>query len=202
MFAVMADELTWKTVAERLEEKGRGAKNQLAKALGLDASDLSRRLKRSGEPTASQAKLIEAFLAGGQAADPERPRIPTRRLQVFGYAAAGGEDRVALASDMVLDEIEVPAGLIRSEGFVARLVGESMYPRLRSGENMIVETSVPPVREDAVLVQLRDGTGLVKEYRGQKDGHLLLWQYNPERELKIPLTSVERISYAWPWRRH
>ncbi|HEX5263261.1 MAG TPA: S24 family peptidase [Phenylobacterium sp.] len=200
----MADELTWKMVAQRLDAMGRGAKNKLAKKLEIDASDLSRRLKRNGEPTASQAKAIEAFLSGDSSGAPatEPVRAATRRLPVFGYAAAGGEDYVALASDAMLDEIELPAGLVRGEAFVVRTRGESMYPRLRSAEPMVVETQIAPAREDAVLVQLKNGSGLVKEYRGQKDGYLFLWQYNPEKEIRIPLIEVANISFAWPWRRH
>lgn len=210
MFALMAkDILTWRVVGERLQERGRGAKNQLARRLNIDPSDLSRRLKRSGEPTASQAQVIEAFLDGEADAAQESMSFalpagsapPPRRLPVYGYAGLADEDRVALASDQVLDFVDVPAGLVRGEAFIVRLTGESMYPRLRSGEQVIVERGVPPVRYDDVLVELADGTGMVKEYRGQKDGYLFLWQHNPEREIRLPLTQVRRLHAAWPWRR-
>ena len=210
MFAGMADILTWQEIGERLNDMGRGAKNQLAKKLGLDPSDLSRRLKRSGEPTASQAKLVNDFLEGRGEGDDDAGAATIacgasgRRLPVFGYAALGGtegSDRIALASDQVLDHVEVPAGLVRGEAFLVRLVGESMYPRLRSGEQVMVERGVGPVRNDDVLVELTDGTGLVKEYRGQRDGYLFLFQYNPEQEVRIPLTQVRKLHAAWPWRR-
>jgi phage repressor protein C with HTH and peptisase S24 domain len=207
MFAAMADILTWEAVAERLVPLGRGARNRLAKRLGMDPSDLSRRLKRGGELTAAHAREIEAYLEGaGAEPEPTRSFAPTtapatRRVPVFGYAAAGGEDRVALASNQILDYVDVPSGLIRGRAFIVRLVGESMYPRLRSGENVMVEEDVPPVRNYDVLVELTDGTGLVKEYRGQRDGYLFLFQYNPEQEVRIPITQVRKIHTAWPWRR-
>lgn len=197
------DILTWRTVGDRLSTMGRGAKNRLAKKLAMDPSDLSRRLQRGGEPTASQARMILDFLdapSGGSDTGVE-PVEDRRRLPVFGYAALGGEDRVALASDQVLDFAEVPAGIVRGEAFIVRLTGESMYPRLRSGESVLVERGVPPVRNDEVLVELTDGTGIVKEYRGQKDGYLFLFQYNPEGEVRLPLTQVRNIHAAWPWRR-
>lgn len=210
ILAFMAqDTLTWRVVGERLALKGRGAKNQLAKKLGIDASDLSRRFKRSGEPTASQVRLIEDFLedrSGSGVAEEGAPfsHAPaggTRRLPVFGYAGLSGPDRVALASDQILEYQDVPAGLVRGEAFIVRTTGESMYPRLRSGEPVVVEVNVPPVRFDDVLVEMSDGTGMVKEYRGQKDGVLFLWQYNPEGEVRVPQTQVRRLSAAWPWRR-
>jgi len=203
MFALMADILTWRAIADRLEEKPRGAKNQLAKKLGLDPSDLARRLKRDTEPTASQLEVIQSFLAGeaGASGESAMPARSGQRVRVFGYAALGGDDRVALASDQVLDEITVPAGIMRPGAFILRLVGESMHPRLRSGEQVVVEPDIPPVRNEDVLVELRDGTGIVKEYRGQKDGYVFLFQYNPEREIKLPLTQVSRMHAAWPWRR-
>ena len=226
MLAFMVDDWTWATVGDRLEGLPRGSKNKLAIELELDPSDMGRRIERSrrrktfapgkdssAEPTAAQARTIEAFFQrrGSQAADDmPPPPAPTprqapveasRRIPVYGYAAAGDEDRVAMASNQVLDYVDVPVGLVRGEAFIVRTVGESMYPRLRSGEPVLVERGVPPVRNDDVLVELADGTGLVKEYRGQRDGYLLLFQYNPERELKIPLTQVRKIHSASPWRR-
>ena len=203
MFAVMTNIQTWQDVDDRLKNLRRGAKSRLARYLDLDPSDLSRRLKRKGEPTASQAKRIEAFLEADPAAEQAEPVqvANVQHVPVFGYAAAGGDDRVALASDQILDQVAVPNGLLRGDAFIVRLVGESMYPRLRSGEAVMVERNVPPVRNDDVLVELTDGSGLIKEYRGQRDGYLFLFQYNPEQEVRIPLTKVQSIHAAWPWRR-
>ncbi|MFN4176449.1 helix-turn-helix transcriptional regulator [Phenylobacterium sp.] len=201
MFAAMTDILTWSEVARRLEGMGRGARSQLAKRLGLDPSDLSRRLKRAGEPTASQVRKIEEFLEGMAPAEIAALPPGAIRLPVFGYAAAGGEDRVALASGQVLDHVEIPPGLVRGDAMIVRVVGESMYPRLRSGESVLAERGVPPVRYEDVLVEMADGTGLVKEYRGQRDGYLFLYQYNPEKEVRVPLTQVRALHAAWPWRR-
>lgn len=206
MFAVMANVLTWNAIGDRLSEMGRGAKNQLAKKLGIDPSDLSRRLKRGGEPTASQLAIVQAFLDGEPAeaaGEPVsfRPATATVNVPVFGYAAMGGDDYVSLADDRILDVVTVPAGLVRAGSFIVGGVGESMYPRLRSGEQMMVDVDVPPIRYDDVLVELNDGTGLVKEYRGLKDGYVLLFQYNPEKEIKLPLTKVRKMHHAWPWRR-
>lgn len=202
MFALMPNSLTWPAIGDRLAAKGRGAKNQLARTLDMDPSDLARRIKRGGEPTASQLAKIEEFLEGSAAPETSATVTQlTRRIPVYGYAAAGGEDHVAMATNQVLDYVDLPANLARGDAFIVRSTGESMFPRYKSGEMALIEVDVPPVRNDDVLVELNDETGLLKEYRGQKDGYLLLWQYNPERELKIPLTKVRRMHAAMPWRR-
>lgn len=164
----------------------------LARHLGKSKDSVSRLVKGDRALKADEAALLASFFGDDVTAPP-----PLIRLPVFGYAAAGGDDRVMLASDQVLDEIELPAALFRGEAFAVQVAGGSMYLRLFDGERVIAERNVPPVRNREVVVELMDGTGLVKEYRGQKDGQIFLWQYNPEQELRIPLTKVCRMHFAW-----
>lgn len=182
-------------IRQRLKETGR-TQAALATYLGKSKDSVSRLLNNQRGLDVDELEQIKSFFGDDKPAEPAFVRIP-----VFGYAALGGEDRIALASDQVLEMIELPYGLARPDAFGVRLTGESMYPRLRSGELVVAEPGLAPVRNGEVLVELQDGTGLVKEYRGQKDGFLFLWQYNPEDEVRIPLTRVRRIIAAWPWRR-
>lgn len=178
-------------IRKRLDETGR-SQISLAKHLGKSKDSVSRLLKGERDLKADELAAIRTFFGD------DKPAAPTHiRLPVFGYAAAGGTDRVALASDQILDYIELPAGFIRGEAFAVQVAGGSMYPRLFDGERVIAERDVPPIRNKEVVVELTDGTGLVKEYRGQKDGFLFLWQYNPEEEVRIPITKVRRMHFAW-----
>lgn len=181
-------------IRARLKDSGR-SQAALARAIGKSKDSVSRLLNNARGMDVDEAEKIDAFFGVGVAAQPAYLRLP-----VFGYAAAGGEDRVALADDQVLDHVEIPRGLVRGEAFGVRVAGESMYPRLQSGETVIAERGVAPIRNKEVLVELRDGSGLVKEYRGQKDGFLFLWQYNPEREVRIELSKVRTMCSAFRWR--
>lgn len=181
-------------IRRRLEETGR-TQAALARHLGKSKDSVSRLLNGMRTMDVDELEGIKTFFGDDRPPEPSFIRLP-----VFGYAGAGGEDRIALASDQILDYVELPAGLARGDAFGVRVAGESMYPRLFSGETVIAERNVPPVRNREVVVELTDGTGLVKEYRGQKDGVLFLWQYNPEQEVRIPLTRVRKMHAAFRWR--
>lgn len=181
-------------IRSRLKATGRSAR-ALADYVGVSKDSMSRLLNEQRTMGVEEAERIKSFFGDDRPEPPEYIRLP-----VFGYAAAGGQDRVAMASDQVLDYVEIPPGLVRGDAFGVRVAGESMYPRLFSGETVIAERNVPPVRNREVVVELTDGTGLVKEYRGMRDGVLFLFQYAPEEEVRVPLTKVRAMHAAFRWR--
>lgn len=181
-------------IRDRLRSTGRSQRS-LADYVGVSKDSMSRLLNEQRSMGMEEAERIKAFFGEDKPPPPEYIRLP-----VFGYAAAGAEDRVALASDQVLDYVEIPPGLVRGDAFGVRVAGESMYPRLFSGETVIAERNVPPVRNREVMVELTDGTGLVKEYRGMRDGVLFLFQYSPEKEVRVPLIQVRAMHAAFRWR--
>jgi len=174
-------------IRRRLEETGR-TQSALARHLGKSKDSVSRMLQGMRRIDADEAAEIERFFGVSEASAPTYVQIP-----VYGYAAAGGDDRISIASDHVLERIEVPYGLSRGEVMAVRVAGDSMEPRLYSGELVIVGVGVPPSRNADCVVELRDGSAVVKQYRGQRDGHVFLWQYNPEQELKLPADKVRAI---------
>lgn len=174
-------------IRRRLEETGR-TQAALARHLGKSKDSVSRLMQGLRKIDADEALAIEKFFGGAEPAAPAFVQIP-----VYGYAAAGGADRVSVASDQVLDRIEVPAGLARGEVMAIRVAGDSMEPRLYSGELVIVGVGVPPSRNADCVVELRDGTAMVKQYRGQRDGQVFLWQYNPETEVRVPADQVRAL---------
>lgn len=181
-------------IRARLKSTGR-SQRALGLAIGKSKDSVSRLLTGQRMMDIDEAAAITSFFGEDGAHAPR-----SVRLDVYGYAAAGSDDRFSIATDQVLDEIEVPAGLVRGPAFGVRVAGGSMHPRLFDGEIVIAERGVPPTRNKEVVVEMRDGTGLVKEYRGQKDGYLFLFQYNPEKEVRVPLTQVRVMHSAFRWR--
>lgn len=179
-------------ILDRLTRTGR-SRSALGRHLGKDIHYV-RRLIEKPELTPSLAAQIEDFFA-----DEVAPLEPaTIRVPVFGYAAEGGDERISLANDHVLDEIEIPLGLIRGDAFGVRVSGDSMEPRLFSGETVIVARKVAPARFGDCVVEFRDGTALVKQYRGQRDGKVFLYQFNPEREFPVEgalVKSIHAVAY-------
>jgi phage repressor protein C with HTH and peptisase S24 domain len=173
-------------IAERLAAEGR-TKAALARHLGRSVHSIGRLTASARELPASEAQQVENFFNGAA------PETPMTRIPVYGYAAAGGDERVSLAANDVLDELELPVGLIRGEAFGVRVAGDSMEPRLFSGETVIVARKMAPARYGDCVVELRDGTALVKQYRGQRDGKVYLAQFNPPLEFHVEGASVRAV---------
>jgi phage repressor protein C with HTH and peptisase S24 domain len=172
----------------RLERAGR-SQVALARHLNISKDSAYRLVNAQRDPTVNEAAEIEAFFSDGlEDVGPRMIEVP-----VFGYAAAGGDDRIALASNLVLDTINVPAGLGAGELMAIRVAGDSMSPRLFPGEIVIVGRNLPPQRNGDCVVEFMDGTAIVKQYRGQREGYIFLFQYNPETEVRISATKVRAV---------
>lgn len=194
----MEDPRTWTDVAERPEMTERGAKHRLAKKLGMDPSYLGRKLGQKRSLTLVEADAVRAFLNGDEAGE----RLPPagRRVPVYGYApsAADGEgdrsDRIALGPGEALDWTELPAGLNpRGDCYVVHTVGSSMEPRIFEGEVLLVLLGQPPLRNGDVMVEFNDGSGVVKSYRGTRDGRVWVHQFNPDQGRSYPAGDVKAL---------
>jgi phage repressor protein C with HTH and peptisase S24 domain len=172
----------------RLDDAGR-KQVDLARHLGKSVHALNRLVHSDRELTASEISQVDTFFNDNAA-----PAAPaTIRVPVYGYASATDGDRVSMSSDQILDHIELPNGMARGEIIAIRVAGDSMEPRLFSGEIVIVGRNVAPSRFGDCVVELRDGSGIVKQYRGSRDGYVFLHQYNPDKEIRLRADEVRAI---------
>ena len=75
-----------------------------------------------------------------------------------------------------------------------RVRGDSMWPRIKSGEFVLVEPSIEARPGDDVVVKLKDGRALLKEFLWIRDGEMSLGSINSTvRPITIPLENVEKI---------
>lgn len=90
-------------------------------------------------------------------------------------------------SDGFIDELQYPKG--HGDGFVEypttdanayalRVRGDSMHPRYRAGEFIVIEPSIEPQTGDDVVVSLTDGRKLLKELNWMRDGEVQLLSVN------------------------
>ena len=102
--------------------------------------------------------------------------------------------------DGYLDELQYPVG--HGDGYVdypatdpqayaLRVRGDSMYPRYKAGEFIVVEPSLEAQPGDDVVVSLKDGRKLLKELNWVRDGEVqLLSSNNHFGPMTIPLEDV------------
>lgn len=109
-------------------------------------------------------------------------------------------------ADGYLEELQYPVG--HGEGVVEyptsdpnayalRVRGDSMHPRYRAGEFVIVEPNIEPQPGDDVVVLCTNGRKMLKQLNWRRDGEVqLLSINNGYAPLTIPMSEVESIQLA------
>ena len=123
----------------------------------------------------------------------EAPMMPPRDLPVMG-AVKGGAEGFYFNEGEAKEIVVRPPGLAGvSNAFALYVDGESMEPRYYAGEMLYVNPNRPITRGCFVAVEMADGQGLIKQFVRRNDEHLVLAQFNPPKEIRLPINRVKRI---------
>jgi len=123
----------------------------------------------------------------------EAPVMPPRDLPVMG-AVKGGAEGFYFNEGEAKEIVVRPPGLAGvSNAFALYVDGESMEPRYYAGEMLYVNPNRPVTRGCFVAVEMTDGQGLIKQFVRRNDEHLVLVQFNPPKEIRLPIDRVKRI---------
>ena len=127
--------------------------------------------------------------------EPAPQMRPRKGVPVVGEVKGG--------DDGYLDELQYPVG--HGDGtvdyptadpyaYALRVRGDSMHPRYRAGEFIVVEPSIEAMPGDDVVVALRDGRKLLKELNWERDGEVQLLSVNNHfGPLTLPRTDIQFI---------
>jgi phage repressor protein C with HTH and peptisase S24 domain len=181
----------------------RRSQADLARHLNLDPSSLTKTIKGDRRVQPAEVIQIEQFfgekLSVSTTAAPRTMRRTTpTKIPVYGYAAAGGDERIAYADGQVIDYLDPPPFWRGGEDLAyVRLVGDSMEPRYFSGEIVPVRLNLPPAKGQDCLIEFNDSTALVKTYQGRREGRIFAEQYNERRGLDFDATSIRALHTIW-----
>lgn len=123
---------------------------------------------------------------------------PNRRIPLVGEVKAG--------MDGFLEELQYPVGhgdgyvmwpTSDSNAYALRVRGDSMHPRYRAGEFVIVEPTVEaPLGEDVVVI-LHDGRKMLKVLNWMREDEIQLLSINDGfAPMTLPVGDVRAIHYA------
>lgn len=155
---------------------------------------------QDGTVIAAEAKTSGASAAGTPTDAVPAEDAPTlihgRDLPV--YASAQGGPTGMLISYEPIEWKERPAPLHGVKGaFAMYVVNDSMEPRFRQGDLILVHPTRPVRRGDAVLlVQTTDEiehSAMVKELVKRTAEQVVVRQHNPDREISIPADQVRGL---------
>jgi SOS-response transcriptional repressor LexA len=123
----------------------------------------------------------------------EAPVMPLRDLPVMGAVKGGAEGFYFNEGEAKEIVVRPPSLAGVSNAFALYVDGESMEPRYYAGEMLYVNPNRPITRGCFVAVEMADGQGMIKQFIRRNDEHLVLAQFNPPKEIRLPVSRVKRV---------
>ena len=123
----------------------------------------------------------------------EVPAMPLRDLPVMGAVKGGAEGFFFNEGEAKEYVVRPPSLAGVSNAFALYVDGESMEPRYYAGEMLYVNPNRPVTRGCFVAVEMADGQCLIKQFVRRSDEHVVLAQFNPPKEIRLPVARVKRI---------
>lgn len=200
-----------------LEKPGKSQRG-LAKAMGIEASAVSRLLKGERKLQLHEVQKVQAYLSESspESTQPARENSSSEsiisnvafpgeakaegalssRLPVLGMAECGA-DGWSLWNGDVIDHVPMPSNLKGVKGaYAVFIAGDSMAPRYRAGEVAHIHPHKPVTPGSYVLVQKRPKAAgeppmaVIKELVRRSGSKVVLAQYNPEKHFEIKTDDI------------
>jgi len=202
-------------LAIAIEEKCEGNQSRAADALGYSSPSLvNRYLSGSKDIGDKTARKIEdtfgypTYWMDSEAISPSPSTRVTPALQIpdDAFRKIPVKGMAQLGEDGHFVDVEYPVGY--GDGYVffptkdpdayaLRCNGESMRPRVKHNEFVVVEPSTEIQNGDEVLVKSLDGRVMVKELAYVRDGIVHLSSVNERHGmLRIPQDQIERMHFV------
>lgn len=182
-------------IFEELERQSRPMA-ALGRALGLDPKQMNRlkigerRLQRHEHQAALEFLGLSAAAVGaGGKVEPLPGLVP-----LYGWVGASSASRLTMAEQNLRGFVQMhPNQQNVRDPFALEVADVSMSPRYEPGEIVYLAPLRQPLPgQDCVVVTTED-EGLLKRFVRRTADEVVLHQLNPEKELRMPLTSVAAI---------
>lgn len=193
------------------------ALSKLAASVGVTEQDIAEWLAGTRRPTLEQAVTIQAkyqinsvwLTTGRGRPSPEIsfsddfspipiPQSSYKKIPVVAMAQLGDNGHFV--------DLEYPVG--HGDGYLnffsndpdaygLRCVGDSMEPRIKDGEFVVIEPNHAVTNGDEVLVRSKDGRVMIKLLGYTRDGYTHLLSVNQSHKtIKIPVTEIEQLAFV------
>lgn len=120
--------------------------------------------------------------------------LPMPSLPVRGVARGGTAQEIHW-TDGPIDQVPRPHYLAHvKDAYAVYVVGDSMVPMYRPRQLLFINPYKPPVPGSGVVLTLKDGAALVKEYVRQKVAGVMLREYHPsQRDFTVSHTEIAAL---------
>lgn len=156
-------------------KKARMSRQQVADTIGVSLSAVTMWERGERKPSRDSLHLLAELygvntdvLLGKE----EEPTSGSMAIPVLGEVAAGYP---MFATENILDYEEISAALAtQGEYFALRIKGDSMLPRMRDGDVVIVRRQPSADDGQTVVVLVNGDTATVKKFQKRPDGIMLI----------------------------
>lgn len=193
-----------RTVWTDMRRHGNPSRRTLEKLLAAAGSSLAEfealRIGEARQLAHSAAGSVGDFRPGGWRAAP-LPPVPLLATALAGEwpGEVGSIEMTEVDFGEARGQVERPASLAADrDAYAVTIIGDSMWPRFRSGRRLLVSPAAPIAVGDDVLVRLagEDGTRakvLVKELVRRTAGFAELRQFNPDVTFKVEAAAIASV---------
>lgn len=116
-------------------------------------------------------------------------------LPVYGYVAGVGDDEVFFIDQGHEMTRTVRPNVLKNvrDAYAVDVAGDSMSPRFEPGNRLWVRPKGPVRAGDDVVIQLDGERAIVKRLIRKTEKFIIVAQFNPTKEIKIPKDEVRQI---------
>lgn len=198
-------EIRRRNLQRLLDERFDSVIADLARALERDDAYLWQLLRGTRNIGERVARHVESALRL-DAHSLDRPTFASSGEAEYSAAKVPVVGTAQLGEEGFYTELEYPVG--HGDGFIAyptsdanayalRVRGDSMRPRIKPGEFVLVEPNTTPQPGEEVLVRTQDGRVMVKVLDFQRDGMVQLSSINEaHRPITLEDKDIERLHYV------
>nr|WP_250392301.1 S24 family peptidase [Escherichia coli] len=117
-----------------------------------------------------------------------------------GFVPVIGE--AVLGVDGSVDMIEFRSGWLSiysgdKDAYGLKVKGDSMWPRIQSGEYVVIEPNTPVHPGDEVFVRTKDGHNMIKIMNKTRDGDYQFSSINSDhRPITLPVEEVDKMHFV------
>ncbi|WP_272668633.1 MULTISPECIES: XRE family transcriptional regulator [unclassified Providencia] len=178
---------------------------ELATAIGSDVGNISRlETNKQGYSENTLVKIASALgvtVADLFTEDPVKPdeieyigEMPSGAVKVIGEAVLG--------IDGAVDMMEEHNGWLKiysddKDAYGLKVKGDSMWPRIQSGEYVVVEPNTSVRSGDEVFVRTVDGHNMIKVFNKTRDGDYQFTSINnAHKPITLDPSQVDKMHYV------
>ncbi len=193
-----------------LDEHGRGM--AIARALKLSSKGVSKWFNAESLPRQEKMNALAAYLnvdvvwlQHGKSFASDVATVKSDEFEYAGKPRMGSVPVIGEATlgvDGMIDMVEVRAGWLQiyssdAEAYGLRVKGDSMHPRIQSGEFVVIEPNTHVHSGDEVFVRTSDGHNMIKVMTKTRDGNYQFSSINNDHKpVTLEPGEIEKMHFV------